>query len=395
MLFQIKGMQAGGQVAEIAIEAPDEAAARAQAAAGGLVVLSARRGRALDLAGSRRARFPLLLFGEQLLALLAAGIPLIEAIETLAEKEQRDAMRAVLMAVRQSLRNGLPLSAAAAAQPAAFPPLFVAMLRAAERTSDIEQAIRRYVDYRKQMEALRARLVAAATYPMLLLIVGSLVVLFLLAYVVPRFSQVYTDLARDLPFASRWLLAWGEFVSQHFVWVAGAFALAVAGLWTALQRPQLRLALSAAAWATPWLGEQLRMLQLARLYRTVGMLLRGGLPLVQALEMVDDLLAAGLRLRLLSAVTAVREGGRLSDALARYQLGTPVALRMLRVGERAGNLGEMLERAADFHDEEIARNVDWLTRLVGPLLMLAMGVAIGLVVVLMYLPIFQLAESLQ
>jgi general secretion pathway protein F len=135
--------------------------------------------------------------------------------------------------------------------------------------------------------------------------------------------------------------------------------------------------------------------QLARFYRTLGMLLAGGIPALTALGMVGGLLSPGLRNGLAGAMGGIREGRSFSDMMAAAAMTTPVAQRMIEVGERAGNLGEMLTRAAEFHEDETAREVEWFARLFGPLLMLFIGCAIGLIVVLMYLPIFQLAESIQ
>ena len=141
-------------------------------------------------------------------------------------------------------------------------------------------------------------------------------------------------------------------------------------------------------------GARLRVFQLARFYRTLGMLLSGGIPVVSALGMVSGLLSPALRAGLDTAIVRLREGRGFTATLAEQGLATPVARHMLSVGERAGNLGEMLTRAAEFHEDATAREVEWLTRLFGPLLMLLIGSAIGLIVVLMYLPIFQLAETI-
>jgi general secretion pathway protein F len=148
-------------------------------------------------------------------------------------------------------------------------------------------------------------------------------------------------------------------------------------------------------WRIPAVGERMRVFQLARLYRTLGMLVRGGIAIVPALDMVSGLLSAALQERLATATQKVREGIPLSQAFESDGLTTAVALRMLRVGERAGNMGEMMERVAAFHDEEMARWAEWVTKLLGPMLMLLMGLVIGAIVVLMYLPIFQLAESIR
>ena len=148
-------------------------------------------------------------------------------------------------------------------------------------------------------------------------------------------------------------------------------------------------------WQLPAAGERMRVYQLARFYRTLGMLLRGGMPIGAALKMVSDLLRTQLKLQLHGAAEKINEGRSISYAMQLHQLTTPVSLRMLEVGERTGEMGEMMERIASFYDEEMARWVDWFTRLFEPLLMAAIGLVIGLVVVLMYLPIFELAGSLQ
>jgi general secretion pathway protein F len=145
----------------------------------------------------------------------------------------------------------------------------------------------------------------------------------------------------------------------------------------------------------PALGERMRVYQLSRFYRTLGMLLRGGIAIVPAIGMVAGLLETSLRARLDRAAQMVREGLPLSQAMETAGLSTPVALRMLRVGERSGRMGEMMERVAAFHDEEMARWVDWFTRIFEPLLMAFIGVVIGLIVLLLYLPIFELAGTIQ
>jgi len=389
MRFRVKAIAQGADIVETELEASNETEARTLADARGLTVLALSAVRH----GGRRARFPLLLFNQEMLALLAAGIPLAEAIDALAEKESRPAVRSVLDDIRKALREGRTLSSALEAAPHAFPDLYVAMIRAAERTSDLVPAVARFIAYRQQVEALRGKLVSAAIYPVLLISVGSLVVLFLLGYVVPNFSHIYEDVGGDLPFMSRLLMQWGQFVEANALAMAVAAVVSVAALVLLLRQPATAAMMGRLAWRMPMIGERLRVFQLARFYRTLGMLLTGGIPVVTALGMVAGLLTPSLRSGLETAIARIREGSGFAGTLAAQGLATPVALRMLQVGERAGNLGEMLTRAAEFHEEDTARQVEWLTRLFGPLLMLFIGVAIGGIVVLMYLPIFQLAES--
>lgn len=393
MRYRVTAFQPDLQRVSIVLEATDEAEARRLMDVRGHEVVSIRPDDR-PWGQGRKAAFPLVLFSQELLALLRSGVGIVEAVETLVEKEARGGTREVLERVRTAMGEGQTFSAALLSQPQAFSPLYVASVRASERTSNLAEALERYVDYARRIDDVKGKLINAAIYPVLLIAVSSLVVLFLLAYVVPRFSHVYEDLGDQLPMASRWMLAWGQGIEQHgLLMLAGLAALIV----LALSAPGRRFWARAFQhlWSLPAVGERMRVFQLARLYRTLGMLLRGGIAVVQALDMVQGLLSPTLRPGLIAATRGIRDGLPMSTAFAAQGLTTPVSMRMLSVGERTGNMGDMLERAAAFHDEELARWADRATRVVGPVLMLVMGVLIGAIVVLMYLPIFQLAESIQ
>lgn len=395
MQFLVKTLKPDTGVGTTMLEAATAADAERQVTALGHAVLSVVPAPLLSrLRTPGAARFPLLLFSQELLSLLNSGITIVEAIETLAEKENRPAVRAVLDGIVSALREGRTFSATLEDTPQAFPPLYVATVRASERTSGLGEALGRYIAYATQLETLRGRLVSAAIYPALLVAVSGLVILFLMGYVVPRFSHIYEDMGGDLPFLSRLLLQWGLVVEKYWPLLLGVAAALLMG---AVHGGGRRLAqhLLGVMWRIPAVGERMRVFQLARMYRTLGMLLRGGIAIVPALDMVVGLLSAALQARLVGATQTIREGNAISHAFESSGLTTAVALRMLRVGERAGNMGEMMERIAAFHDEEMARWAEWVTRLLGPVLMLLMGLVIGAVVILMYLPIFQLAESIR
>jgi len=396
MRFELKAIGQTGEVEALDFQAPDETSAVRSVEGRGYTVLSVRARGGLRLPWQRGAeRFPLALFSQELRVLIVAGLPLVEAIETLAQKERRNDFRAILERLVAVLRQGQPLSAALQEFPEAFSPLYVATVKAAERTSDLAPALARYVAYAGQLEAIRKRVINASVYPALLISVGGLVSLFLLLYVVPRFGHIYQDRGTDLPLFSRLLLTWGQAVHQHALLVLGALAALVAGAVYALRQPRVRTAIGDAVWRIPAIGERLKVYQLARFYRTIGMLLRGGMPLVTALEMGAELLHTQLRERLVAASRAISEGRNVSQSMEANGLTTPVALRMIAVGEKGGNMGEMLENVAAFHDEELARWVDWFTRLFEPILMAVIGLVIGAIVVLMYMPIFELAGNLQ
>ncbi|MDP2267281.1 MAG: type II secretion system F family protein, partial [Thiobacillus sp.] len=271
MRYQVKALRPGAGVTLQIMEAIDETEAATRLQREGAQVLSIVAVRHGWLA-ARRARFPLMLFTQELIALLDAGLTLTESLETLAEKESRPESRQLIERLLVAMREGRPFSAALAAQAESFPPLYAATVRAAESTGDLSPALSRYVGYQNQIDTVKKKVLSASIYPMLLIAVGTLVIGFLLGYVVPRFASVYADAGRDLPWMSRALLSWGEAVQAHgMLIVLGVFAL-ITGLAIALAQPVTRAALTRLAWRTPGIGEHLRTFELARFYRSIGML---------------------------------------------------------------------------------------------------------------------------
>lgn len=393
MRFAVKGLHGRQGVKLVTLEAPNLGAAHEQARAQGLTVLSVAPARSISALAARwSGRFPLLQFTHELIALMEAGLSLPESLEVMSEKETRAEVRAVIEGIRLPLLEGRSLSQSLADRPETFSSLYVATVRASERTGDMSEALRRFIDYQERLDLVRKTVVSASIYPLALMAVGGLVVFFLLGYVVPRFSSIYAESGRELPFLSQMLLDWGNFINAH----AGAAALGllvvvaagivfVTRLWSLVRRALV---------SVPAVGSRVLMYHLARLYRTLSMLQRGGTSIVPALGMVTGLLPDRMRGQLDIAERRIREGASISTAMGEARLTTPIATRMLRVGERSGNMAEMMDRIASFHDEELARWLQWFTKLFEPLLMALIGIVIGGIVVLMYMPIFELAGSL-
>ncbi|KAF0844388.1 type II secretion system protein F (GspF) [Methylovorus glucosotrophus] len=395
MLYKLSVLR-DKQYRSLRLEAANEKAAALAAKAQGYTVFSvATAERNTTLSWLRGERFPLMLFSQELLALLEAGLNLMEAMEALSEKEQRPQVRDTLRATLRLLNEGQPLSQAMEASPEAFPPLYVAALRASEKTGGMPEALQRYIAYQSQVEEVKKKVISASIYPVMLIVVGGLVVMFLMGFVVPRFAHIYEDMNGDMPFMSQLLLALGGFIETHGMQLLLAgVGLVVAGGYL-LSLRSVRAAMMQWLWRLPTIGERMRIYQLSRFYRSLGMLLIAGIPILSALGMVSGLLAPALRERMLLASEQIRQGQAISTAMEANGLSTPVALRMLRVGERSGMMGEMMGRIAAFYDEETARWVDWFTKLFEPLLMLVIGFVIGFVVLMLYMPIFDLAGSIQ
>lgn len=396
MQYLVKAYREPEGVITLPFDAADTAEATRLAEGQGYRILSIKGGSTWNFSLARsNAKFPIMLFSQELLALLDAGLTLVEAMEALAEKEHHTDTKRTLDQIIARLYEGQTFSQALTQFPTAFPQLYVATIRASEKSGDMHDALTRYVGYQSQLEVVRKKLVSASIYPVLLMGAGGLVTLFLLAYVVPKFSHVYEDMGGELPLLSRLLMQWGKLLEANGWTVLIVFVTTLVTFVYLISRPSFRKWLGNKLWQIPAIGERMRLYQLARFYRTLGMLLTAGMPAVVSLDMASGLLTPALRDNLSQAAQLVREGRSMSEAMEEHRLTTPVALRMLRFGERTGNMGAMMERIASFYDEEMARWVDWFTRLFEPILMAFIGVVIGGIVVLMYMPIFELAGSIQ
>jgi general secretion pathway protein F len=381
-------------IASVVVDALDEADARRQVEARGLFVSAIEPARAAGLVRQRSGKFALLLFSQELLALLKAGLGIVEGLEALLEKEANQASRGVLERLLAGLREGKRFSAVLAAQPDLFPPLYVGIVRAAEGTSDLPRSLARYIEYQQRVDLVRAKVVSASIYPMILLCVGGAVSAFLIGYVVPRFAEVYQGAGRNLPWMSQVMLNWGQFAASHGTALAAVAACLLAAAVLAVRRLMRGGGIARLLARLPGIGERVHIYELSRLYLTLGMLTEGGITIVNAIETVEPMVSGRVRQSLVAARGVIRDGHPLSEAFEANGLTTPISLRMLRVGERTGEMGPMLTQSAAFYDGEIGRWIDRFTRTFEPLLMAAIGLVVGAIVILLYMPIFDLAGDM-
>jgi len=394
MQFAVRTLAPDMSISSLVVDALDAQDARRQVEARGLFVSAVEPSRGAGLARSRGAKLSLVLFSQELLALLNAGLGIVESLEALLEKESATGTRAVLERLLGGLREGKRFSAVLAAQPALFPPLYVGIVRAAEGTSDLPRALTRYIDYQQRIDTVRSKIVSASIYPVILLMVGGGVSGFLIGYVVPKFADVYQGAGRDLPWMSQMMLDWGQFASGHGTAILAIVALALTGIVSGVRHLLRSGGMGRLLKRLPGIGERARVYELSRLYLTLGMLTEGGITIVSAIETVQQMVSHHLAKNLASARVAIESGQPLSDAFEANGLTTPISLRMLRVGERTGDMGPMLTQSAAFYDGEIGRWIDRFTRTFEPLLMAAIGLVVGAIVVLLYMPIFDLAGDM-
>jgi general secretion pathway protein F len=399
MRVQLHVVRGRNAAQAIEFDAPSLDDARRQAQAQGYAVLSqhsaqsalARWWGAVDAV--RLSRRDINIFVEQLRDLLAAGLSVIEALGALRQAAQ-DRRRALLDALIAHLRSGEQLSQALGAQPES-PRLLVALVRASELTSDLPQALSRYLEHEQRLTELRQRITSVAIYPLLLTGVGGAVLLFLLLYVMPRFARVFEGMGETLPWSARAMVAWAQWLNAHGAWLAllaallGVVLVVIAGS-RELRARALRILL---AWQP--LRQRLRIYFLARWYRSTGLLVQGGIPLPEALSLSVSVLPAGLQSGAHATERALRDGLSPARAYALAAMSTPVGDQLMRAGERTGELGGVLTRMAQFHESEVAHLLERGMRSLEPVVMVLIGLGVGTVVVLMYLPIFELASAIQ
>ena len=382
-----------GHLHTLRVQALDVDQARHQLQADGAQVISLQARRQLRWPG-RRARFALGLFIQELVVLLDAGLVLVEAVETLRDKAAPGINRQVMSDLLASMYQGNSLSKALQLKPEVFPSLLIATVASSEHSGQLSVALRRYHHFEAHLEAVKKRVSGALMYPMVVLSVGALILVFLLFFVIPRFAAVF-DAVADLPATARLMVWWGDLVQTQGNLLLTGLVLAVGGMGLLLRSAAFKQRAARLLWKIPSLGAQRTLFVLARFYRTAGMLLMGGMPVVTAVALSGALLPAERQADLRHAMTDIQAGQPLSTSLARHQLTTAVAERLLRVGEQSGELAAMCERIAQFHDEALERAIELFSKVFEPLLMLVVGGLIGLIVFMLYMPIFELAGSIQ
>ena len=400
MEFRCRLATAGGEIIEGVYAAENEARLRRELEEKGLFVLSLqRRGglAGLSLRDSTRrhkvGRQEFLVFNQELATLLKAGMPLVQSLDILRQRVSNQTFKAVLDDVYDKVKSGTSLSDAFAEHGALFPAVYSASLMAGERSGNLDEVIRRYVAYEKVIGAVKKRTISALIYPAVLTVMMLGLVGIIVLRVVPSFSAFYENFERELPLSTRIIVGVSNAVVAN-IWIIVAVVVGgvVMGMAWARQ-PGNRLRIDRMLLEVPWVGETIRKFTTSQMARTLGTLLGGGIPLVNALEIVlnsmsNRYLASELR----EVARRVREGQSFAGALLARKMFPDVAVKMVEVGESTGALQEMLNSLADFYDEETETEVQRFITLVEPVMLVVMGLVIALVVIALYLPLFELSS---
>jgi general secretion pathway protein F len=402
--FQYRATDFQGKIVEGSMEAGEERSVVQRLREKGLIPIRIGAGTSAVPRAARAITLPsfgrkgvktseLLIFTRELATLLGAGMPLDRSLTTLTQLAQTPELKRVTSEVLESVRGGTALAEALGQHPKVFPPLYVNMVKAGEIGGVLDQVLQRLVEYLASAEELRDEVISALTYPLILVGVGGVSVAVLLIFVLPKFATMFADLGQTLPLSTRMMLSISDAATSP--WSLIGVPLIVGALYGTYRyfATTQRMAFDAFKLRVPVVGSLLRLTEVARFARTLGVLLRSGVPMLQALDIVRAVAGNQVIAQALNEVqVGVREGAGMAGPLGRSGVFPQLALQMIAVGEDTGKLDEMLITTADFFDREVRNDVKRLTRLLEPAMILIMGLVVGFMVISMLMAVFSIND---
>jgi type IV pilus assembly protein PilC len=398
--FVLKYADAQGLVHQQVESAESEDDLRQRYSDRGLLVYSVKARRSmqvLELGGKRRGRIHLeqfLIFNQQFVTLVRAGLPIVKALELLRTNIKNRKLAAHMDAIYNDVKTGIPVSDAFRAQQV-FPPIYTTSLMAGEKSGSLPDVIERFVQYQKVALAVRKKIIVSLIYPSLLVVLVFCLILFLVTYVVPEFAALYDSMNATLPYMTQLLVAFGVTFSEHLLLVS----LVTAGIGFAfaawLRSETARDSFDRFKRGIPIFGTIWVKYQVAQISRLLSTLLQGGIPLLQSLETAGESLGSKMMQNAIQQSRAsVREGQALSKAMAQTGVFPSLAIEMVHVGESTGALPAMLNSVAEFFEEDVNTRMTAVLSLIEPAIMIFMGMFVAFVLIALYLPIFTLAERI-
>jgi type IV pilus assembly protein PilC len=351
----------------------------------------------ITLPGSGRVKLKdLAVFSRQFATMLNSGLSLLRALTILAEQTENKRLADVIGEVRGEVEKGSSLSAALTHHPKVFNRLYVSMVKAGEIGGFLDQVLVKVADTFEKEVALRSKIKSAMTYPVVVFAMVLMIVTAMLVFVVPTFKGLYDQLHGTLPLPTRVLIGVSDLVKHFFIFVAAGIALAVYGVKRWLTTSSGRYRMDAFKLKAPVFGPLFHKTALSRFSRTLSTLLKSGVPILQALEIVADAVNNGVVSKAVKDVQdSVREGESLAMPLTRHRVFPPMVVQMMAVGEETGALDTMLSKVADFYDQEVEAAVESLTSLIEPILIAVMGGAVGSMVIALYMPLFNIIKLIK
>lgn len=393
--FVLKYADARGQVHQVSAVARNEAELRDRYTRDGYLVYSiSAKGAGGGYRGGKVDMEKFLILNQQFVTLIKAGLPILKALDLLAERLTDDKLRPPLTAIRDEVKTGALLSSAFQSQQL-FPPMYITTIMAGERAGSLVEVLERYVNYQKLALSVKKKLLTSLIYPALLFSLVLALIVFLITFVVPKFSELYSTLNAELPTPTKILIAISTSASNYLLFAFLALAGGGAGIYFWSRTPAAQETLDRLKMGFPLFGEIWTKFQVAQLSRVLSTLLVGGIPLLQAIHTAGESVSSVLiRKALATASQLVREGQPLSTSLKQTGIFPELAVDMMEVGESTGALPTMLGSVAEFYEEDVQNKLQAVLSLIEPVIMIFMGTFVAFVLIALYLPIFSLADSL-
>jgi type IV pilus assembly protein PilC len=400
--FVLKYADGRGQIHQQVTSAPSEKELRERYSQQGFLIYSVKPRTAAGLAATglfkRRKKLNLekfLIFNQQFVTLIRAGLPILKGLDLLAERLTDLALGPYIKSVRDEVRSGTLLSEAFRQQ-GIFPKMYVTSVMAGEKSGSLTEVLDRYISYQRIALAVRKKVMVSLMYPCVLIVLVIILMVFLVTYVVPTFATLYTTMNAKLPAMTVWLIAIGTTARSYILAFAGALVCGIFLFRWWARRDSARWALDRIKMKMPVAGDIWLKYQVAQLSRILGTLLTGGIPLVQAMETAADSLNTPLLKRAVEAAgKSVREGQPLSGSLKASGMFPGLAVDMIEVGESTGALPAMLNSVAEFFEEDVNTRMTATLSLIEPAIMIVMGSFVAFVLISLYLPIFSLADTIR
>lgn len=393
MLFAYKVKDPAGKLLEGEVEAQDEKAASAKLRAQRFTVLSIEKTKAKKKKKGKVSSKEIVIFSRQLSTLVSSGVPIVQGLSILESQAETPAFASVIANIRTDIEGGLSISEAMKKHPKVFSELYVSMIKAGETGGILDTILERLSSYLESSEALKAKVKSAMMYPAVVGGVAAAITVFLIIFVIPIFKGIFASFGAELPFLTRIVIGASDFVRGNIIYILIVLGGTFYGAKKYLQSEQGRRKFDEVSLNLPVFGILLKKVAIAKFSRTLGTLIKSGVPILQGLETVAK--TAGNKIieeAIMKSRDSIKEGGRLAEPLKKSNLFPQMVVQMIGVGEETGSLDTMLIKIADFYDQEVDTAVKGLTSMIEPLIMVFMGLVIGFIVIAMFMPMFELGD---
>lgn len=399
-VFKYEGLIASGKMKQGSIDAKDEQEAIRKLRKKGINVRTIQEGGSalnmeIELLNSVKTEH-FVAYCRQFATLVRSGVTIVEATGILAEQTESKPLKKALGTVEEDIRNGVSLSQASAKHEKVFPPIYINMVRAGEATGDIDDTLERLADDVEKQYKIKKKVQSALIYPAVLFVITILVAIFMMVKIVPEFVGLYQDLGAELPAITRATLAISNSLTGYWwVWILVTLAIVIGLVVTYKKNEKFRYYVAHAILKMPVFGLILQKFHLARMLRTLSTLLASSVPILEAINITKKVVDHPIATEGLENIEkALQRGGRISDEMEKFWLFPPLVTSMTAIGENTGQLDDMLDKVAQFYEDDVDRSVEAMQSLIEPLMIVLLAVIVGLIIAAVMIPMFNLYEEL-